>query len=142
MRKGRERATLSDAISEAKDQLYTLSDEMRDMFERTPPHFQDSNKVREEAADDLQIAHDLLGRFDVPKKYCDEEIGWRVMRAGTDGKFNRSAQRNNVVRCLQACAVRLGTLPQDDDDIPKFKAECERAIGLLRGIRFLGMRTP
>lgn len=140
MRKDKDRATLTDAISEARE-LDALSDEMQEAFDGTPEHFKDSHKSREDAANYLRVAYDIWSNSnDLPKAIRDEEVEWRIMRAGKDGKLFRPARCKNVVRCLQACVVRLGTLPPDGD-IGKLKREWERAIDVLRGVHFPGMNA-
>ncbi|MGD0025157.1 MAG: hypothetical protein ABSC37_11130 [Xanthobacteraceae bacterium] len=141
MRKGKDSATLTDAISQAQEELDTLSDEMREAFDATPEHFKDSHKSREDAADYLRVAHDILLNYnDVSKAFRDEEVEWRIMCAGKNGKLYRPARRDNIVRCLEACVVRPGSLPQDGD-IAKLKREWERAINVLRGVHFPGMNA-
>jgi hypothetical protein len=139
MRKGWNKTTLSGAIADCHDEIYELSESMREAFEGTPEVFKET-KSREIAADKLEAAHNLLHRHDIPKGLHDEEVEWMEMSKGSASKLLRPTRRDNVVRCLQACVRRPTTVPQDDD-VAKLKNKWQRAIDILRGVHFPGMRV-
>lgn len=130
---------LSDAIGECQREISELADDMRNAFECTPEVFKDTTGLpREEAADDLEIASDMLSEYDIPTALKNEEVYWWEMRAGRDGRLFRPARRDNVVRCLQACVSRLLKEPQEAeivDVISKWRA----AINWLEAVYFPGM---
>ncbi len=130
---------MASAISEVGYQVYELAEEMREAFEDTPEVFQSTTgKPREEAADDLERANDILMGFDLPEHLRDEEIVWMEMRAGKTRRLFRRVRRDNVVRCLRACVARLSAVSQDDD-ITERRKELQRVIDLLDAVFFPGM---
>ncbi len=131
--------TLAGAIEDCQSAANELYEDMRDVFDRTPDVFKDTTgRPRELAADNLELASDLLMGVNIPIELQDEEVKWLKMRAGKNRQLFRPAQRNNVVRCLQACVARLSAVTQDDD-ISKAKDDVQGAVDILNAVYFPGM---
>jgi hypothetical protein len=135
----RVRSTLKYAIEEGGYQLSELSDEMREAFEGTPEVFQGTTgRPREVAADNLEVAYDLLLGCNVPEELRDEDVEWIELRAGKNRRLYRPARRDNVVSCLRACIAQLATVSQDDE-ISKLKNELQTVVDILDAVFFPGM---
>ncbi|MGT2503857.1 hypothetical protein ACVOMS_29715 [Bradyrhizobium guangxiense] len=132
--------SIAGAIDEAHRIISELAEEMQEAFDALPEHFKDYHVRRREAAEWLEVASDsLCGLAPTGMNAERHQIRWLAMRAGKDGKLNRPARRDNVVKSLQACIFRLAEIRDEEEDALKLIGELKRIRDTLKSIEFPGM---
>jgi len=127
------KASLTDVLSEAFEELAELGNEMREAFDATPESLQQSGvgQAREAAADALEC----IEAPDVPAELAGVQVTWSDVRRPRSRYVSRAMRRDDATAILTACVSALSEIADNESNPQDLRDEASNLCAEIEGAR-------